>query len=197
MKMSKIDTFKKIWKFVWDDNSVWSWIVNIILAFVLIKYIIYPLLGLLLGTHYPLVAVVSGSMEHDITFDEFWLQQKPIYSDFNISKEMFEKFPFKNGFKKGDIMMLKGKKAKDIHVGEVIVFQSSKKYPIIHRVVKKWTENGKIFFQTKGDHNLRSINEPGLNEEHIPSDEVLGVALLKIPWIGNLKIKLFELMGLE
>src|SRR3989338_8583702 len=27
---------KKVWHFVWEDNSVWSWIVNIVLAFLII-----------------------------------------------------------------------------------------------------------------------------------------------------------------
>ena len=55
---------KGAWEFVWNDNSVWSWIVNIILAFVIIKFIVYPGLGFALQTSHPIVAVVSGSMEH-------------------------------------------------------------------------------------------------------------------------------------
>ncbi len=58
---------KRTKKFIWDDDSLASWIVNIILAFVLVYFIIYPGLGLLLGTSHPVVAVVSGSMEHKIT----------------------------------------------------------------------------------------------------------------------------------
>ena len=58
-------TWKKVWHFIWEDNSIWSWIVNIILAFILIKFIVYPGLGLALGTSYPIVAVVSNSMEHE------------------------------------------------------------------------------------------------------------------------------------
>ena len=55
---------KKIWWFIWESDSIWSWIVNIILAFIIIKFLVYPGLGLLLQTSYPVVAVVSGSMEH-------------------------------------------------------------------------------------------------------------------------------------
>jgi len=60
-------TWQKIWYFIWEDDSVWSWIINVIIAFVLIKFIIYPGLGLILGTTHPVVAVVSGSMEHKTT----------------------------------------------------------------------------------------------------------------------------------
>lgn len=60
-------TWKKVWYFIWDDDSIWSWVVNVVIAFVLIKYVIYPGLGLVLGTTHPVVAVVSGSMEHKTT----------------------------------------------------------------------------------------------------------------------------------
>src|SRR3989344_3768254 len=156
---------KRLWQFIWEDNSVWSWIANIALAFVLIKFIVYPGLGFLLSTSYPVVAVVSESMEHKGNFDEWWgkangkyvveslqfsngtLQKVQIaldefYINKSISKGDFSGFPFKNGFNKGDIMVLKGKSAKNIKVGDVIVFWSAKKDPIIHRIVRKWQENG-------------------------------------------------------
>ena len=55
---------KKIWHFIWEEDSIWSWIANVIIAFVLIKFIVYPLMGFALSTNYPVVAVVSSSMEH-------------------------------------------------------------------------------------------------------------------------------------
>jgi signal peptidase I len=57
-------SLKKTWYFIWEDNSIWSWLVNIVLAFLLIKFLVYPSLGFALGTSHPVVAVVSGSMEH-------------------------------------------------------------------------------------------------------------------------------------
>jgi signal peptidase I len=56
--------WKKTWYFIWESDSILSWIVNIILAFVIIKFLIYPGLGFIMQTSYPVVAVVSGSMEH-------------------------------------------------------------------------------------------------------------------------------------
>lgn len=55
---------KKFWNFIWNDDSLLSWVLNIIVAIVMIKFIIYPVLGLLLSTGFPIVAVISGSMEH-------------------------------------------------------------------------------------------------------------------------------------
>lgn len=60
-------TFGKIWFFFWEDDSLLSWVANIIVAFILIKFIVYPVLTLLLGSVLPIVAVVSGSMEHKMT----------------------------------------------------------------------------------------------------------------------------------
>jgi signal peptidase I len=62
MKLKK--TLKQVWYFIWESDSIWSWLVNIVLAFVIIKFLVYPGLGFLLQTDYPVVAVVSGSMEH-------------------------------------------------------------------------------------------------------------------------------------
>lgn len=63
-KKSWSEFIKKIWHFLWYEDSLSSWIANIIVAFVLVVYIIYPGLGLILNTPLPVVAVVSGSMEH-------------------------------------------------------------------------------------------------------------------------------------
>ena len=57
----------KVWHFIWHDDSIWSWIVNIILSFILIKFLVYPGIGFALSTTHPIVAVVSGSMEHKTT----------------------------------------------------------------------------------------------------------------------------------
>ena len=187
---------KKAWWFIWEDDSIWSWIANIILAFVLIKFIVYPGLGFLLSTTYPIVAVVSGSMEHDGSFDNWWSSQEKWYSSYDISKDEFFSFNFKNGFNKGDIMILYGKQPKDIEVGEIIVFRSSRPDPIIHRVVKKWEINGKYYFQTKGDHNVDSIKSIGLDETNIIEDNYLGKAVVRVPLLGYIKIWFVELIKL-
>src|SRR3989344_2683697 len=73
--------FKKIWRFIWYDDSLLSWIVSILLAFIIVKFIIFPGLGFLLNTQLPVVAVVSGSMEHNGDFDKFWERQGSWYEE--------------------------------------------------------------------------------------------------------------------
>jgi len=185
---------KKTWYFIWEDNSIWSWIVNIILAFILIKFIVYPGLGLLLTTSHPVVAVVSESMEHNIGFDGWWDKNKNWYLQNNIDKEDFKKFSLKNGFNKGDIMVLVGKDAENIEVGDVIVFQSNRKDPIIHRVVNKIDNNSIFYFQTKGDNNKDSIKNSQFDETNINEKIIIGKAVLRIPLLGYIKIGFVEIL---
>lgn len=175
---------KKTWKFIWNDNSFWSWIVNIIIAFILVKFLIYPGIGLAMHTTHPVVAVVSGSMEHDGNFEDWWLSQKNWYISNGIELEDTADWNLRNGFNKGDIIFLKG--TDDISVGDVIVFNGNSIDPIIHRVVKKFEKDGEVYFQTKGDHNSDSFL--GLGELEIKSDEVIGKSLFKVPYLGWVKI---------
>ena len=64
--MDKEGKLKKTWNFFWHDDSLGSWMANIVVAFLVIKFILYPLLGVVLGTSFPIVAVVSESMEHGL-----------------------------------------------------------------------------------------------------------------------------------
>ena len=195
MNKQQIKTYlKKTWDFIWHSNSVWSWIVNIILAFLIIKFIVYPLLGLVFATSHPIVAVVSESMEHDGSFEKWWSANQDWYQDYNITQEQFQDFPSKNGFNKGDIMILVGKKPKDIKTGDILVFQSGKPNPIIHRVVNKWQADDGWHFQTKGDNNKDSIPASGVSETDIEEDRIIGKAVFRVPLLGWIKIIFVDYM---
>lgn len=170
---------KKIWNFIWKEESILSYIVNLGVAFLIVKFLLYPGIGLLLGTPYPIVAVVSSSMEHNQNFENWWENNQNWYSDMNIKKEDFEKFRLINGFNKGDIVALIS--SKNVKVGDIIVFKGSLPYPIIHRVVKI-NEDGT--FQTKGDNNINSRPD----EMKIPKNEIYGKAYIRVPWFGWIKI---------
>ncbi len=206
---------KKFWNFLWNSDSAASWILNIILAFILIKFIVYPFLGIVLGTSFPVVAVVSESMEHGLYegvicgqtfkefpngFDSYWNTCGYWYEDYNITKENFEDFPLHNGFNRGDIIVLWRADSTNTEVGDVIVFQGPKPQPIIHRVVNTWTVENEAseleyFYHTKGDHNKDSFGGD-MGELKIGEDRVYGKALFKIPYLGWVKIGFAELIGL-
>ncbi len=196
-------TWGKIWYFIWHDESIASWLVNIVLAFLLIRFVFYPLLGIILGTPFPIVAVVSESMEHGThngilcgaslaqfqdSFDNYWETCGNWYQDHGISKEQFQEFPLKSGFNKGDVILLWRANEENVEVGDVLVFQANKPQPIIHRVVKVWDENGQRYYQTKGDHNSDSISGNGIGETQITSERIFGKGVVRIPYLGWVKI---------
>lgn len=183
----------KIWKFLWKEDSLASWLVNLILAFIIVKFIVYPLLGFIFATSHPIVAVVSSSMEHPNGFDEWWRSQSDWYESRGFSKTTIKSWPLKNGFNKGDIMILKGRKPKDIRVGDVIVFRGNSNDPIIHRVIKKSNKDGNYIFKTKGDNNYDSFE--GLGETNITGDKIIGTAIFRIPLLGWVKIFFVDILN--
>jgi hypothetical protein len=192
-------TLGKIWYFIWYEDSIESWLINIILAFVLIKYIVYPGLGFILATSHPIVAVVSGSMHHGTGYDGYWDSAGQWYENKGITKEDFKRFPMHNGFSKGDIMILKGVSVENVELGDIIVFQSRRPDPIIHRVVDKREKNGEYVVQTKGDNfrtNPDSISSPSLNEIEIHDEQIIGKAFIRVPYLGYVKIIAVEFVCL-
>ncbi len=182
---------KKFWNFVWNDNSIWSWIFNAVLAFILIKFLVYPGLGLVFHTKSPVVAVISDSMRHNGDFESWWPSMEAPYAKFNISKADFNGFVMSNGFKRGDLILLKGKKPEDIHIGDVLVFKGTTPEPIIHRAVNKWKTGDAYHFSTKGDANLGQRDE----EKEISQDRVIGTGWIKIPYIGYVKILFTDIVN--
>ena len=213
---------KKAWQFIWEENSILSWIVNIALAFVIIKFIVYPGLGFLLATSNPVVAVVSCSMEHSATNcgqnfphsicgehftehkslseDEYWGICGQWYEQKNISKEEFSSFSFSSGFSKGDLMILRGKNIEKVDIGDVLVFQGGSLEPIIHRVVESRESGNQRIIETKGDNNEDQItpenNRLRTDETKILENQLIGVAWIKIPMLGWVKILFTELLSL-
>ncbi len=198
---------KSFWDFIWHEDSIWSWMVNILLAFVIIKFLIYPGIGLILGTNLPVVAVISESMEHDGSFDTWWASQAKCeytingvvtmkdctqerwYADKGISKEEFQEYDMRNGFNKGDIIILRGVTFDNLKVGDVLVYQSKLSYPVIHRVVQK-----NDLIETKGDHNFNQIIDSRLNEKYIMKDQIIGKGWLRLPRLGYVKIFFTQLV---
>lgn len=195
---------KGLWWFIWEDTSVWSWIANVVLAFVLIKFVVYPVLGFLLGTGYPVVAVVSSSMEHDGDFEQWWAREQcvdaktsqrvangELYAEFGISRDDFNGYAFKNGFNKGDVMILKSPDG--LGIGDVLVFWADgREEPIIHRIVQVKEAGGVKTFRTKGDNNCASAGF----EHNIGRERMIGKAVLRIPLLGWIKIVFVELVRL-
>ena len=189
------NSIKKFWNWLWHSDSMWSWLVVLVLAFITVKFIFFPFLSLTLGTALPLVVVESSSMEHPGTFignvigtqdsfNLFWGEQGSWYEDKGIEKETASKWPLKTGFDKGDIMLVWGYgKPK---VGDVIIFNANQKHPIIHRIISI-DKNGVM--QTKGDNNSDQLTI----EKEIPPNSIVGKAVFRIPKLGWAKLFFVEI----
>lgn len=171
---------KKFWEFLKADT--WqSWLVSLILTFVAIKFVLFPLMSLALGTSLPLVVVESCSMYHTTNNVDQWLDQNQVwYSSKNISFDEFREFPFNGGLNKGDIVLVSGHATPE--VGDVIIFNANYVHPIIHRIV------GFDPLETKGDNNQGQLAE----EQNIRPDQVVGTAIARLPGLGWLKLIFFE-----
>lgn len=176
-----MSSIKKLWKFIWHSDSILAWIINIILAFLIVKFLIYPGLGFAFSTSHPLVAVVSNSMHHDSNFEDFWETKGQWYESRGITKQQFKTFSFKNGFNKGDIMLIYG--TKNIDAGDIIVYNGGYQNPIIHRVI----EENVSHFKTKGDNN------PQQDPRNVT--DIIGKAIFKIPFLGWVKIIFIKIIG--
>lgn len=197
-----IHYLKRFWNFLWHDDSIWSWLLNIVVAFLVIRFIVYPVLGVLLGTGFPIVAVVSESMEHGLhhgvlcgrsvpdfkdSVDNYWDICGKWYEERGIGKDAFLQFPFPHGFDKGDVIILWRAHEKNLNVGDILVFQGSRPQPIIHRLVDKRKDADGYWYQTKGDHNMESI-EGDYGETNISPERIYGKGIVRIPYLGWVKI---------
>lgn len=158
-----------------------------------------------MGTSLPLAIVESSSMDHHLLAnsqgyeicgtlsqekaflnkEEYWKTCGKWYEDnFNITEEQFSNFKFSNGFSKGDLIIIYGKRTIDI--GDIIIFQTNRAHPIIHRVISESPT-----LQTKGDHNSDQLAE----EKNISDNQVIGTAIARIPYIGWVKLGFIELFN--
>jgi signal peptidase I len=139
-------------------------------------------LGLALGTDLPVVAVVSESMTHDSTTPIVHYQF--LEGNYGYSRDVIDSWPLHNGFRKGDVLVVKGISQDDIKVGDVIVYnRAGLSVPIVHRVID--IEDGTL--TTKGDHNQIP--------DYWQVERIRGEAIFRIPLLGWPKVILTSLIG--
>lgn len=184
---------KKFWHFLWKDNSFKGWLFSIIFLFVFIKFIFFPFLSLVTGTALPLAIVESCSMYHKgnlfSDFDMWWDRHENKYPEFIINQLDFQNFPMKNGFNKGDILLIVKANPEKLKVGNIIIFNANQRNPVIHRIVNIKEINGQKVFSTLGDNNMGQIDL----EKEITENQLVGKAVLKIaPYAGWVKLIFYE-----
>lgn len=77
----------------------------------------------------------------------------------------------------GDIVIVKDVDSNNLRKGDVITFKDGQVL-VTHRIDEVVTENGEVFFRTKGDANNTT------DSELVDSEQILGRKILKIPYAG-------------
>ena len=190
-KEAERSLLKKTWNFLWNSDSFLSWIIDLALIYLFVKFIFFPLLTLIFATPLPSVIVQTSSMTHNnLDFNSWWQDFGEWYLKNSIVWEDAEKWHYSNGLDKGDIVILKGERDKDydLEVGDIIVFDAhpNQAIPIIHRVVVI-NPDGSV--GTKGDNNMDQHSW----EKNLPASKILGKAIFRIPKLGWIKLGIVEL----
>ena len=92
----------------------------------------------------------------------------------------------------GDIVFVKGVDPNTITIRTIIIFRSpSGSIDIIHRVIGITKVGNRLYFETQGDHN------PGPDPwvPGVPEENVKGVLVGKIPYIGYVTLALSGTVG--
>ncbi len=178
-------TLKRIWHFLVHEDSWQSFLADAIIILIVGKFILFPAFGFVMGTEFPAVAVISGSMDHDgQNIDEWWAINGAWYEARGLTKEDFAQFDYVNGFEKGDVLIIKG--VDNPEVGDVIVYDvASRRDPIIHRVISEEP------ISTKGDANFGQL----FFENNVSQNQIQGKAIFIIPKIGWIKVAFVELIS--
>ena len=98
----------------------------------------------------------------------------------------------------GDVAILKKCTAEELEVGDIVQYQKEN-FTVIHRVISKYTEKGKIYFITKGDNNKDADFEP-VEESQIIAKEIFSIRYLGLPavFLNNLnKISVPDTSSIE
>ena len=92
----------------------------------------------------------------------------------------------------GDIIIVRGIDPRTVTIGTIIIFHSPNEYdmPIVHRVVAIDNQGNSLFFETKGDNN------PGPDGWRVPAQNLMGVYVTKIPYVGLLSLELRGPLGI-
>ena len=85
---------------------------------------------------------------------------------------------------RGHLLVLQRQAPEDINVGEIIVYNADwhSAAPVVHRVIQRDYVDGEYRYYTQGDNN----SQP--DPFYRTYDDIVGVAIASVPWIGNITL---------
>ena len=96
------------------------------------------------------------SMYHDKPFDAWWEEHQSTYAQFNITKESFVRFPFRNGLVNG-IGKFESASCDQLNIGDIIVFEDlsylgKEEKLLAHRFLGTFQKDGFLYYRELGDN---------------------------------------------
>ncbi|MDI6721425.1 MAG: signal peptidase I [Candidatus Aenigmarchaeota archaeon] len=156
---------------------------EIIIAFI-VAWLFYQGLAVVTGTKMPIVSVVSDSMLHTEKFDNWWGSKSAYYSDLEISREDFKKFPVPRGLSCGDLLFIT--RDDNPRIGDVVIYsRPGSDYTIVHRIVDR-SDN---IYITKGDNNAAP-------DAPISNSQLQGRMVFAMPLLGSPRLALYYIESL-
>lgn len=149
------------------------------------------------------MAVISDSMKHENQNWQVYYEdldaRKDLLAKYSISIDPEDvstydtsKFPLQGGFERGDLLIIQGvSSVSDISVGDVLIIDRTPyPIPLTHRVLAVWSENGRVRFTTKGDHNQQpfSSTEILIEDKTILPERIIGKVSFVVPKLGSLAL---------
>jgi signal peptidase len=208
---------KKTWYLIWESDSILSWIINIFLAFVIIKFIVYPGLGFIMQTDYPVVAVVSGSMEHKtphpcIDFNKrnecleydlktYYICDKKFNEKQSVDFNFFwqscgEWYTNNTPITKNDFSEFRWKNGFD--TGDIMVLRGTKPEKInVGDVIVYMSKTASYpiihrvveIKEKDGDYNfITKGDHNAVSDQPVSERQLLGKAIARVPYLGWIKI---------
>ncbi len=85
---------------------------------------------------------------------------------------------------RGYLLVLQSRPPEMIHVGDIIVYNAEwhTEAPVVHRVIQIENVSGEYRYYTQGDNN----DAP--DQYYRTYEDIVGVMVLAIPWIGNITL---------
>ncbi|MHA3962159.1 MAG: signal peptidase I [Candidatus Thorarchaeota archaeon SMTZ1-45] len=85
---------------------------------------------------------------------------------------------------RGHLLVLQSRAPNEIYVGDIIVYNADwhTEAPVVHRVIQIENVDGEYRYYTQGDNNDRQ------DPYYRTYDDIVGVVVFAIPWIGNITL---------
>lgn len=142
-------------------------------------FLILQILGFGLGTEFPVVSVVSGSMRHDTPNFDTWVNS-------NNKQEEVKGWNIRYGLKEGDMIIIIGTDSSTLKTGDVVVYESKLlSHPIIHRIIE---------VQGNGTYIIKGDNNPKADPLEVSFDQIKGKAIFAVPTLGLPRYALITLL---